>query len=184
MCKLCTVDGFTRRHTMPWLREEIEPPEYDPEDPASRRYHKHTARLDAKPDPIPHPSLSAIRSHKRKSEDLCPVCREFYEADQGRVYLRAYREDALTKIEDRLAGKKEGMDAQERRYYERRQAKLRQQLFGEELPKPEPKPVEPVTQVNVRLPDRIIAALKERTRKKGTSFSAMIRTALDEWLVL
>ena len=169
------------RHTMPWFKPDAEPPDIllDPE--GYRRFQDKAAMYDNTPDPPRHPSVSGIRQHWRKQEDLCDLCRELY---MGPDYLRAMRLDALERVEARLSpnsGVSE--DPELRAFYERKRERLLKKLAGEKTP-PRRKFNEPTVITNARLPQSLRDRLEERAAEDEVTVSDLIRRALDEWLLL
>ena len=170
------------RHTMPWFKPDAEPPDIllDPE--GYRRFQDKSAMYDNTPDPPRHPSVSGIRQHWRKQEDLCGPCHELYMREDD--YLRAVRLDALERVEARLSpnsGVSE--DPELRAFYERKRERLLKKLAGEKTP-PRRKFNEPTVITNARLPQSLRDRLEERAAEDEVTVSDLIRRALDEWLLL
>ena len=137
---------------------------------------------DNTPDPPRHPSVSGIRQHWRKQEDLCGPCHELYMREDD--YLRAVRLDALERVEARLSpssGVSE--DPELRAFYERKRERLLKRLSGEKTP-PRRKFDEPTVITNARLPQSLRDRLEERAAEDDVTVSDLIRRALDEWLLL
>ena len=169
------------RHTMPWFKPDAEPPDIllDPE--GWRRFQDKSALYDNTPDPPRHPSLSGIRQHRRKQEDLCDPCHELYMRPD---FEKIWWQDALERVEARLSPNS-GVyeDPELRAFYERKRERLLKKLAGEE--KKPAKKTEPMTMLpSVRVPDRVLDGLKERAAEEGVTYSDLIRRALDEWLLL
>lgn len=178
------------RHTMPWFKPGAEPPDIllDPE--GWRRFQDKSAMYDNTPDPPRHPSLSAIRQHRRKgetefwketAEEYCAPCAGLYNRPD---FLDIWRRDALERVEARLSPSS-GVyeDPELRAYYERKRERLLKRLSGEKTP-PRRKFDEPTVITNARLPQSLRDRLEERAAEDDVTVSDLIRRALDEWLLL
>lgn len=169
-------DGYTQRHTVP-------PP--DPFDPLT--IIRERRRIHPPPVPVEHGTVRGIRSHKRKQEDLCDACDEF---DWTPAYWRELREQSLAttnrKIGRLLEDARQGMDIDRDllAYYERKRAKLEKQLSGEEEKPAKKQDTEPTEALHVRIPVSQAEGLRERAGEQDTTVSAIVRQALDAFLLL
>src|SRR5690606_32325567 len=138
------------------------------------------------PAPVRHGHLRGVRWHRglrwdHPEKDLCDACSAFASSP---AYDRAFRQDALDRALRRLDPEEGSQDPAYREFLERRVAKLTAQLAGKDEDPVRRQIDEPSQHVSIRIPVRIVDALKERAEEERTSVSDLARRALDAFLVL
>lgn len=193
MCIKCHGGMSTKKVYVPGIRELVDV-EYEIVGDGNVQRHTTGNRNPAPtPDPVEHGTLRGVRWHRslrysHPEKEMCDACSEFQFSDE---YYREMRLEALSNTNRRLErlvrqrdDPDEDADLELLEFYEKKRASLERLLRGEDKRPAAKRETEPLERVHVRLAVRQMEILRARAEEEGTSVNALVRQAVDTFLLL